>query len=78
MLNASDDLKQVPDRLEALIGDKRFLPAAVLLVRSLKTVNKPELEELGALSDLRAYFTSQETVSVVLQVTAFTACFYTP
>jgi exocyst complex component 4 len=62
----SDNLKQVPDQLESLIGDKHFLRAALLLVRSLKTINKPELAEMGALADLKAYLVSQETVSAAL------------
>ncbi|OWZ70298.1 hypothetical protein AYX14_04331 [Cryptococcus neoformans] len=56
-----DNLKQVPDQLESLIGDKRFLQASFILVRSLETINKPELREIGALSDLRSYFVTQET-----------------
>ncbi|WWC87558.1 uncharacterized protein L201_002448 [Kwoniella dendrophila CBS 6074] len=60
ILDTIDHLKQIPDQLESLIGDKRFLQAALILVRSLKTINKPELAEIGALSDLRAYFVSQE------------------
>jgi hypothetical protein len=45
-----------------MIGDKKFLPAAVMLVRSIKTVNKPEISQIGAVSELKAYFTSQESV----------------
>jgi exocyst complex component 4 len=59
----SDELKQVPDQLETLIGDKKFLQAAMILVRSIKTINKPEIAEIGALADLRAYFVTQESVS---------------
>lgn len=44
-----------------------FLQAALLLVRTLKTVKKPDLAEIGALADLRAYFTTQESVGVVRQ-----------
>ncbi|WWC59934.1 uncharacterized protein I303_102497 [Kwoniella dejecticola CBS 10117] len=61
ILDTIDHLKQIPDQLESLIGDKRFLQAALILVRSLKTINRSELAEIGALSDLRAYFVSQET-----------------
>jgi len=63
LIDTSDNLKQVPDKLEGLIGDKKFLQAAVLLVSSAKTVNKPEIAVVGAVSELRAYFVSQETVS---------------
>ncbi|OXG39555.1 exocyst complex component 4 [Cryptococcus neoformans Th84] len=61
ILDTIDNLKQVPDQLESLIGDKRFLQASLILVRSLETINKPELREIGALSDLRSYFVTQET-----------------
>ncbi|WVQ74376.1 hypothetical protein IAR50_003977 [Cryptococcus sp. DSM 104548] len=61
ILETIDHIKQVPDQLETLIGDKQFLRASLMLVRSLKTVSKPELLEIGALSDLRSYLTSQET-----------------
>lgn len=55
-------MRSVPDRLETLLSEKRFLSAVVLLVRSLKTINKPEMLEIGALSDLRAWFVLQEGV----------------
>ena len=59
-----DHLKQVPEQLETLIGDKKFLQAALILVRSLRTINKREVAEIGAVSELRTYFMSQETVSL--------------
>lgn len=62
VLISSDQLKQVPDQLEALIGDKKFLPAALILVRSVKTINKPEISQIGAVSELKAYLQSQESV----------------
>lgn len=54
----------MPEQLESLIGDKRFYQAALLLVRSLKAMNKPEIAEIGALFDLKQYFKSQENVSL--------------
>lgn len=62
-LYRSDLLRSVPDRLEALLSEKRFLSAAVLIVRSLKTIKKPEMMEIGALSDLRSWLVVQESVS---------------
>jgi len=55
----------VPDQLESMIGDKKFLPAASILVRSIKTINKPEISQIGAISELKTYFASQETVRAV-------------
>ena len=66
ILVAIETLKNVPDKLETLMSEKRFLAAAVLLVRSLKMINKQDLREVQATADLRAYFVSQENVSVAL------------
>ncbi|KAK4705054.1 exocyst complex component 4, partial [Phenoliferia sp. Uapishka_3] len=62
ILDEIDYLRAIPDRLETLMSDKRFLTAVVLLVRSLKTINKAEMMEIGALTDLRAWLVSQEGV----------------
>ena len=58
----SDSLRGIPDQIESLIGEKRYLEAAVLLVRNSKTSHKAELADIGALADLRAYFRVQEGV----------------
>ncbi|KAF5374943.1 hypothetical protein D9758_000454 [Tetrapyrgos nigripes] len=42
------------------LGSKRASQASALLVRNLKVINKPDMLEIGAVSDLRAYLTSQE------------------
>jgi len=57
----SDRLKQIPDQLESLMAEKRLLQAAILVVRSVKAINKPEMLDIGALTDLRSYLTAQET-----------------
>lgn len=59
----SDHFRLIPDRLESLLSEKRFLSAVVLLVRSLKAINKPEMMEIGALGDLRSWLVGQEGVS---------------
>lgn len=59
---SSEHLKTVPDLLETLMSEKRLLQAAILLVRSLKIINKPDMLEIGAVSDLRSYLVGQETV----------------
>jgi hypothetical protein len=51
--------------LESLISEKRLLQAAVLLVRSLKTIKKQDMLDIGAVADLRAYFVGQESVSTI-------------
>jgi exocyst complex component 4 len=52
--------------LETLISEKRLLQAAVLLVRSLKTIKKQDMLDIGAVADLRAYLIGQESVSAIL------------
>lgn len=63
MTPSREYLKAVPDVLETLMSEKRLLQAAVLLIRSLKMINKPEMVEIGAVADLRSYLVGQETVS---------------
>ncbi|CAD6900494.1 unnamed protein product [Tilletia controversa] len=61
LLDILDSLRAVPEQLETLITEKRFLQAVNLLIRALKTIEKPEIEEIGASSDLRTYLKAQET-----------------
>ncbi|KAJ9479220.1 Exocyst complex component SEC8 [Pseudozyma hubeiensis] len=60
LLDLVEHLKSVPDKLEGLMAEKRFLESVNLLVRSLKTIDKPEVVEVGATNDLRAYLKGQE------------------
>jgi hypothetical protein len=62
-ISFSERLRLVPDVLESLISEKRLLQAAVLLVRSLKTIKNQDMLDIGAVSDLRAYLIGQESVS---------------
>ncbi len=60
LLDLVEHLKSVPDKLESLMAEKHFLESVNLLVRSLKTIDKPEVVEVGATNDLRAYLKGQE------------------
>ncbi|THU93977.1 hypothetical protein K435DRAFT_179786 [Dendrothele bispora CBS 962.96] len=60
LLDQIEQLKSVPDVLETLMSEKQLLQASVLLIRNLKIINKSDMLEIGAVSDLRAYLTSQE------------------
>ena len=62
MLSCSEHLKTVPDLLETLMSEKRLLQASILLIRSLKIINNPDMLEIGAVADLRSYLNSQEVV----------------
>lgn len=59
-LNELDDLRHVPDQLEARISEKRFLSAVDVLQNALRKLRKPELDQIGALSDLRNYLANQD------------------
>ncbi|KOS18756.1 putative exocyst complex component sec8 [Escovopsis weberi] len=61
-LNELDDLRAVPDQLEARISEKRFLTAVEVLQNALRKLRKPELDDIGALSELRNYLANQESV----------------
>ncbi|KAH8099379.1 Sec8 exocyst complex component-specific domain-containing protein [Cristinia sonorae] len=61
ILDQIEHLRTVPDVLESLISEKRLLQASVLLVRSLKVINKQDMLDIGALADLRGYLNSQES-----------------
>lgn len=61
LLDQIERLRLVPDVLESLISEKRLLQAAILLVRSLKTINKQDMLDVGAVADLRAYLVGQES-----------------
>ncbi|EGX94963.1 Exocyst complex component Sec8 [Cordyceps militaris CM01] len=60
-LNELDELRAVPDQLEARISEKRFLTAVGMLQNALRKLRRPELDGIGALSDLRSYLVNQET-----------------
>ena len=66
MFYCSEHLKTVPDLLETLMSEKRLLQASILLIRSLKIINNPDMLEIGAVADLRSYLNSQEVVRCIL------------
>ncbi|SGY79129.1 BQ5605_C008g05051 [Microbotryum silenes-dioicae] len=68
LLDEIDHFRSIPDRLELLLSEKRFLSAVVLLVRSLKTISKPEMMEIGALTDLRSWLVLQEGVMLEILI----------
>lgn len=55
-----EQLQLVPEKLEARISEKRFLTAVDILQDALRMIRKSEMEEIGALSDLRVYLSNQE------------------
>jgi exocyst complex component 4 len=61
VLGEVEELRIVPDQLEARISEKRFLTAVELLQGALRRMRRPEMDEIGALAELRNYLTNQET-----------------
>lgn len=59
----SEKLQLVPEQLDARISDKHFLLAVELLQDALRIIRRSDMENIGALADLRIYFSNQETVS---------------
>ncbi|KAF2142836.1 uncharacterized protein K452DRAFT_286461 [Aplosporella prunicola CBS 121167] len=60
ILGSIEQLRNVPERLEVRISEKRFLPAVDTLQDALRLIRKSEMENIGALSDLRVYLSNQE------------------
>lgn len=60
VLNTIEQLQLVPDKLEARISEKRFLTAVDILQDALRMIRRSEMEQIGALSDLRTYLSNQE------------------
>lgn len=59
----SEKLQLVPEQLDARISSKRFLSAVNALQDALRVIRRSDLEDIGALGDLRIYFGNQEMVS---------------
>ncbi|THC92135.1 hypothetical protein EYZ11_008403 [Aspergillus tanneri] len=55
------EIQSLPEKLESLISDKRFLAAVEVLHNAFRLLRRSDLDNIGALADIRAYFTNQET-----------------
>ncbi|KAI4151969.1 MAG: hypothetical protein LQ341_000806 [Variospora aurantia] len=63
ILGQMEKLQTVPELLDARIAEKHFLAAVDLLQDALRIIRKSEMESIGGLSDLRVYFSNQETMN---------------
>ena len=61
ILGQIEKLQLVPEQLDARISEKHFLFAVDLLQDALRIIRRSDLEKIGALTDLRIYFSNQET-----------------
>ncbi|KAG0367109.1 Sec8 exocyst complex component-specific domain-containing protein [Gamsiella multidivaricata] len=67
MLDEIEELRQVPAKLESLVREKHFLAAVTLLVSASKTISRPDMASVGALSDLSRFFNEQlESMAEIL------------
>ncbi|KAI4130514.1 MAG: hypothetical protein LQ347_003348 [Umbilicaria vellea] len=55
-----EKLQLVPEQLDARISSKHFLSAVNILQDALRLVRRSDLEDIGALGDLKIYFGNQE------------------
>ncbi|WPH00708.1 putative exocyst complex component sec8 [Acrodontium crateriforme] len=60
IVSTIEHLQLVPERLEAEISEKRFLAAVDTLQEALALIRKSEMEDIGALGDLKVYLSNQE------------------
>jgi hypothetical protein len=58
----SEDLKQVPQRLQTYIDNRHYLHAANELVEAVKAIFGDDLREIGALSEIRIEILEKKTV----------------
>ncbi|KAI9845876.1 MAG: hypothetical protein M1838_001506 [Thelocarpon superellum] len=60
ILTQIERLQLLPEKLEARISEKMFLSAIEILHDGLHLIRRPEMDTIGALSDLRVYLANQE------------------
>lgn len=56
-----EEIQSLPEKLESRISDKRFLAAVEVLHDAFRLLRRSELDNIGALADIRAYFANQES-----------------
>ncbi|EAW12820.1 exocyst subunit SEC8 [Aspergillus clavatus NRRL 1] len=54
------EIQSLPEKLESRISAKRFLGAVEVLHDAFRLLRRSELDNIGALADIRAYFANQE------------------
>ena len=60
-VNQMEQLRNMPTKLEEKINEKRWIGAVEILGEALLSCHKTGLDEIGAMSDLKSYFTMQES-----------------
>lgn len=60
LFNQIQEIQSLPEKLESRISDKRFLAAVEVLHDAFRLLRRSDLENIGSLADIRAYFSNQE------------------
>ncbi|KAF2238753.1 hypothetical protein EV356DRAFT_479326 [Viridothelium virens] len=60
LLALIEEVQLVPEKLEGRISEKRFISAVEVLQDALRLIRRSDMENIGALSDLRVYLSNQE------------------
>ena len=60
ILHTIEQVQQIPDKLETNISEKHFLAAVDCLQDALRLIRKSEMEDVGALGDIKIYLSNQE------------------
>ncbi|KAL9091930.1 MAG: hypothetical protein Q9165_004682 [Trypethelium subeluteriae] len=60
VLSLIEEVQLVPEKLEGRISEKRFISAVEVLQDALRLIRRSDMENIGALSDLRVYLSNQE------------------
>jgi exocyst complex component 4 len=60
LFNHIQEVQSLPEKLEARISEKRFLSAVDILHDGLRLMRRSGFESIGALADMRTYFSNQE------------------
>ena len=55
-----EELQLVPEKLEGRISEKKFISAVEVLQDALRLIRRSDMENIGALGDLRVYLSNQE------------------
>ena len=61
LLGQIEEIQSLPEKLESQISDKRFLSAVDILHHAFRLLRRSDLESIGSLADIRAYFSNQQT-----------------
>lgn len=60
VLTTIEQIQQMPEKVEAAISEKRFLAAVDYLQDALRLIRRSEMEDIGALNNMKLYLSNQE------------------